>query len=119
MRIRVRIYVRKSLKRKKKITTKSGKEYVVHWKYEHLGDLCFVCGMLSHTERYCRKFLDNRGEDMVKEWGAWLRAPPRRMDGNNNKSKWLREEGDGDWEIRVGKDNSQPKVSGAVARKGE
>lgn len=69
MRIRVRIDVRKPLKRKKKITTKSGKEYVVHCKYEHLGDLCFVCGMLSHTERRIRN--DTAGNFLIIEGRTW------------------------------------------------
>lgn len=51
MRILIKIDVRKPLKRKKKITRKNGNDFVVHCKYERLGDLCFKCGMISHTER--------------------------------------------------------------------
>lgn len=40
--------------------------------------------------------------------GAWLRAPPRRMEGPA-KSKWLREEGDADWLERGGRGNRLPK----------
>ncbi|KAK1360611.1 hypothetical protein POM88_045085 [Heracleum sosnowskyi] len=38
------------------------------------------------------------------EWGAWLRAPPRRSFGGG-RSKWLREDGDGDWSGNSGSDN--------------
>ncbi|XP_074336796.1 uncharacterized protein LOC141673970 [Apium graveolens] len=97
MRIKVRLDVRKALKRKKKITKKNGVEVMVSCKYERLGEFCFTCGMLTHTERYCRKFLSNVSEGITKEWGSWLRAPPRRA-GIPAKSRWLREEDDKDWE---------------------
>lgn len=59
---------------------------------------------MSHTERYCRKFLDKPGGSINKEWGEWLPAPPRRS-SDPSKSKWLREEGDIDCEERVGRVN--------------
>lgn len=71
----MKIDIRKLLKRKKKIVCKNGKKFVVQCKYGNLGDFCFVCGMVSHTERFCRKFLDSRGDEIIKERGNWLRAP--------------------------------------------
>lgn len=109
MRIRIRLDVRRPLKRKKKVTRRDGSEFVVLCKYERLGEFCFVCGMITHTERFCRKNLGNRGESVVRDWGSWLRAPPRRV-GMQGKSKWLREEDDLEWEARVGKDNCQEKI---------
>lgn len=108
MRIKVRLDVRKPLKRKKKIIKKNGSEVVVSCKYERLGDFCFTCGILTHTERYCRKFLSRSEEVISKDWGSWLRAPPRRMSGPA-KSKWLREDGDADWEDRLGRVNVNAK----------
>lgn len=58
MRIMIRIVARKPLKRRKKIIRKTGKEVIVSCKYERLGDFCFTCGMVTHTERYCGKFLN-------------------------------------------------------------
>lgn len=110
MRVKIRLDVRKPLKRKKKITRKNGTEFIVHCKYERLGDFCFKCGSVSHTERFCRKFLDRKDEDGTKEWGSWLRAPPRRAAGQG-RSKWLRDEGDIDWAAKVGKDNNYPVFS--------
>ncbi|XP_074346817.1 uncharacterized protein LOC141685621 [Apium graveolens] len=81
MRIKVRLDVRKSLKRKKKIIKRNGEEIIVSCKYERLGDFCFSCGILSHTERYCSKFLNQDTEVLQKEWGSWLRAPNRRNAG--------------------------------------
>lgn len=93
MRIKIRLDVRKPLKRKKKIRRKNGTEFVVTCKYEMLGDFCFACGLVTHTERFCRKSIDSRSEGGSQEWGSWLRAPPRRGAGQGG-SKWLREEGD-------------------------
>lgn len=111
MRTRIRLDVRKSLKRKKKIRRKNGTEFVVTCKYERLGDFCFKCGLVTHTERFCRKSLDIRSEGGVQEWGSWLRAPPRRGAGQGN-SKWLREEDDVGWAERVGRGTNCPIVSG-------
>ncbi|KAK1365679.1 hypothetical protein POM88_041240 [Heracleum sosnowskyi] len=47
----------------------------------------------------------------MQDWGNWLRAPPRRPAGQG-KSKWLRDDGDADWEARFGRDNSFPQYAG-------
>lgn len=77
MRIRVKIDVRKPLKRKNKITRRNGAEMVVNCKYERLRDFCFICGLVTHTERFYRKFLDKGNGEAIGEWEAWLRAYPR------------------------------------------
>lgn len=72
MPLKIRVDVRKPLKRKKKIKRKNGSKFKVLCKYDRLGKFCFLCGLATHTERFCRRSLDNRGEGVVKEWGAWL-----------------------------------------------
>lgn len=42
--------------------------------------------------------------DSIREWGVWLRAPPRRMTGQE-RSKWLRDERDVDWGGNHGNSN--------------
>lgn len=69
MRLRIRIDVRKPLKRKKKICKKDKPEVVVNCKYEKLGDFCFICGLLSHTEPFCRKKLESSSEIITRYWG--------------------------------------------------
>ncbi|XP_074346822.1 uncharacterized protein LOC141685625 [Apium graveolens] len=101
MRIKIKIDVRRPLKRKKRIIRKNGTEFTIDCKYERLGDFCFACGLMSHTERFCRRNIDNRGENVQKEWGGWLRAPPRRV-ASQNRSKWMRNENDADWEAKMG-----------------
>lgn len=107
MRVKIKLDVCKPLKRKKKITRRDGSEIVVQCKYERLGDFCFSCGLLSHTERFSRKFFDRGPVTGVKDWGAWLRAPPRRTTGQY-RSKRIREEGDADREFKIGRDNNIP-----------
>lgn len=51
--------------------------------------------------------MDKRSTEEMKEWGNWLRAPPRRAAGQQS-SKWLRDENDVDWETRVGRSNNSP-----------
>lgn len=110
MRLRIKLDVRRPLKRRKKIIKKNGTESWVTCKYERLGDFCFTCGLMSHTERYCSKFLEKGSEEINREWGSWLRAPPRRMAGPA-KSKFLREDGDSDWEVRAGRVNAEAKFT--------
>lgn len=109
MRVRVRIDVRKPLKRKKNILKKNGEEVIVTCKYERLGKFCFTCGVMTHTERYCKHFfLEKWDEEISKDCESWLRAPPRRSSGPA-RSKWLREEGDFGWEERADRGGACPK----------
>lgn len=111
MRVKIRIDVRKPLKRKKRITRKNGQDFVVQCKYERLGDFCFRCGLVTHTERFYRRTIDRREGEGNRDWGTWLRAPSRRGSGQSS-SKWLREEGDAEWEERIGRDNRNQRFGG-------
>lgn len=51
---------------------------------------------VSHTKRFFQKKLEIVNEEISKDWGPWLRAQPRKAMGSS-RSKWLRDEGDGDW----------------------
>lgn len=70
MRVRIKIDARKPLKRRKKITKKDGKVFVVDCKYERLGEFCFTCGLVNHTDRFCRLVIDRGDETAGKEWGS-------------------------------------------------
>lgn len=111
MRLKIRLDVRKPLKRKKKIKRKNGSEFVVSCKYERLGDFCFSCGLVTHTERFCRRSLDARKEEGSQEWGPWLRAVNKRGAGQGD-SKWLREDDDVGWKERVERDPNNPYFPG-------
>lgn len=116
IRLKIRLDVRKPLKMKKKICKKDKTEVVVHCKYEKFGDFCFVCGLLSHTERFCKKKMDGEDMTVAREWGVWLRAPPHRNMGGN-RSKWLRDESDGDWGNKKGNENHDQHDWGSVILK--
>lgn len=50
MRLRVNINVRQPLKKKTKAKNKGDEWYIINFKYENLSLLCFVCGILGHSE---------------------------------------------------------------------
>lgn len=71
----------------------------------------FVCGLVSHTERYCGKKVGLNSNDEAREWGIWLRAPARRA-GGNDRSKFLRDERDADWDVNYGNSKFNQHISG-------
>lgn len=117
MRVKIKVDVRLPLKRRKKICSKNRKESIVNCKYEKLADFCFVCGMLSHTERFCKKRIEGGGDSVTRDWGSWLRAPPRRG-AAQGRSKWLREEGDDRWGGNFGSDRDQGFQNSNLAKSG-
>lgn len=66
--------VRKPLKRKKKLVKRDWTKVIVTCKYKRLGEFCFTCGILTHTERYCTRFSQREDDTMEKESGSWLKA---------------------------------------------
>lgn len=69
-----------------------------------------MCGLLSHTERFCSKKFDMQHQDSAWEWGSWLRSPPRRAAGQE-KSRWLRDEKDENWGGNLGSNSYQNQFS--------
>lgn len=97
VRIRVTIDIQKPLKRRMKIKREGGAWSWINFKYERLGNFCFVCGIVGHTERDCNIVYENPDKEIERAYGVWLRAP-----GRNNKinvgARWLRNsEGGGSW----------------------
>lgn len=114
--LKIMVDVRKPLKRKKKICKRDKTEVIVQCKYERLEDFCFICGLLSHSEHFCKQKFEGESP-MIREWGTWLRAPPRRNAGGN-RSKWLREDGGGgDWSSKSGGDNFAQQDKGGLNSK--
>lgn len=110
MRLKIRVDVRKPLKRKKNIVKKDKPEVVVNFKYEKLGEFCFICGLLSYTERFCKKKLDGEGVSNAREWGLGC---VRHRAGEEVGAKVSgREESNGEWRSKDGKDKITPYNSG-------
>lgn len=56
------------------------------------------------------KKLSFSAKDGVREWEVWLRAPTRRVAGND-RSKFLRDERDMDWVANQGSSNFDQRFS--------
>ncbi|CAH9086024.1 unnamed protein product [Cuscuta europaea] len=59
-------------------------------KYERLQHFCFICGLMSHTDRMCPKRFAF-AEEGKEEYGSWLHAGNRRG-GSGRGSRWLTNE---------------------------
>lgn len=70
----------KPLRRGVKIATGKETSKWVEIKYERLGDFCFYCGRLGHTNRACQFHGDGEesGTTVVYQYGPWWKAAPRR-----------------------------------------
>jgi hypothetical protein len=98
MRVRVKVDISKPLCRGRKARLLAGKETWIAFKYERLPNFCYWCGLLTHGDRECEKWLRSKGslrrED--QQYGAWLRAsverPIRRVEvkviGRSEVPRW-------------------------------
>ena len=77
VRIKVMIDVSKPLKRVQRIRSSTGVGLLIEIKYERLPIFCYACGIIGHIERDCVLVPDDDREE-EKQWGAWLKASPRR-----------------------------------------
>ncbi|KAJ8767776.1 hypothetical protein K2173_020716 [Erythroxylum novogranatense] len=93
MRIRVAIDIRKPLKRKMLIKWTGGENVCLEFKYERLNTFCYFCGIVGHTDKFCRLLYDYPNFPKEKfAYGTWLKANYRRQ--TQVGSKWLRSEND-------------------------
>lgn len=94
MRIRVSIDLSKPLKRRMKVRRSGGEWQWITFKYENVPTFCFICGILGHSKFFCSRLFDTPEEEIIKPYGAWMRANLRKQT-NLVGSKWLREGGVG------------------------
>ncbi|XP_019149880.1 PREDICTED: uncharacterized protein LOC109146685 [Ipomoea nil] len=87
-RIRVRLEVQTPLKRRMKMHRKDGTVQWINFKYERLGTFCFCCGVLGHSEKFCRKVYEEGVTPEEYPYGAWMRAGARRQ-ARPIGAKWL------------------------------
>ena len=78
VRVRVRIDVSKPLSRGRRVVLDEGTETWVSFKYEKLSNFCYWCGMVTHDEKECEKWLARKEShcQVQQEYEACLRAIP-------------------------------------------
>ena len=76
IRLRVAVDIQKPICRGRTISTARGKEGWVNFRYEHLPNICYWCGKLTHGDRECPLWIKSRGTLKVgdQQFDAWLRA---------------------------------------------
>lgn len=91
MRVRVSINLNSPLKRRMKIKMAGEEWFWVNFKYENIPTFCFICGVVGHSEKFCSKLFELNDEEVVKPYGAFMRAPFR---GHVKPigAKWLKTE---------------------------
>ncbi|XVF30293.1 hypothetical protein REPUB_Repub16aG0044300 [Reevesia pubescens] len=74
--VRVLIKVTKPLKRGATLVVSGGKNVLVFFKYEHLPDLCYLCGWLDHYFMECDEAAQMKKVLRVvqHEYGPWMNA---------------------------------------------
>lgn len=82
MRLQVKIYITKPLKRALRVSCSNGQSTMVTtFTYECLSNFCYRCGILGHLLKDCRIQFDIEAsssevsEDTL-EWGEWLHTAP-------------------------------------------
>lgn len=113
-RVRVTMDLDKPLKRRMKIKIEGGEWSWVNFKYERLSNFCFVCGIISHSDRDYSLVYANPEREIPPAYGTWLRAPTRNMNSQNLGAKWLRNGYGGNkaWEETVGGSKVETTVQG-------
>uniref|UniRef100_A0A803NE16 CCHC-type domain-containing protein n=1 Tax=Chenopodium quinoa TaxID=63459 RepID=A0A803NE16_CHEQI len=79
MRVKVMVNINKPLRRGMKIAVEDGCAKWIGFKYERLGDFCYYCGRIGHTDKDCEQ--KDGGSDVsliVFQYGPFLTASPYR-----------------------------------------
>uniref|UniRef100_A0A803PEU0 CCHC-type domain-containing protein n=1 Tax=Cannabis sativa TaxID=3483 RepID=A0A803PEU0_CANSA len=91
MRVRVTLDITVPLKRRRKLCRTAIEDgFWVEFKYEYIPTFCFICGIIGHSEKFCPTLFDTPAEKIVKPYGVWMRAQPRRKN-NLVGCQWLRD----------------------------
>lgn len=89
-RVRVRVNVTKPLKRGMLVKTEEKGTRRIFFKYERLGNLCFIYGCLNHIMRECEQMDGEVDEELINDlpYGSWLRASPPRRNVVTSLKRW-------------------------------
>ncbi|KAJ8758855.1 hypothetical protein K2173_002634 [Erythroxylum novogranatense] len=90
MRIRVAVDVNKVIKHEMKIKRQGGDWVMLSFKYERLPVVCFVCGLLGHTENFCQVDYNSADGTVPRKFDESIRASMRHSQPLMG-SQWLRD----------------------------
>ncbi|XP_060961741.1 uncharacterized protein At4g02000-like [Cannabis sativa] len=89
LRVRVRFDIEKPLKRRMKLQLTGGEWFWINFRYEFVPTFCFICGVIGHTDQYCSRLFIQPIASIVKPYGSFMKAVPRRTQYAMG-AKWLR-----------------------------
>ncbi|XP_019156580.1 PREDICTED: uncharacterized protein LOC109153201 [Ipomoea nil] len=78
-RIRVRMTMTTPLKRRMKLLRRDGSSQWITFKYERLGTFCYCCGVMGHSDKFCKTVYEEGILPEAFPFGTWMRAGPRRQ----------------------------------------
>ncbi|XP_021770650.1 uncharacterized protein At4g02000-like [Chenopodium quinoa] len=79
MRVKVVVNITKPLRRGMKVVVETGSTKWVGFKYERLGDFCYYCGRIGHTDKDCEeKDTCDSESPVVFQYGPFLTVSPHR-----------------------------------------
>ena len=84
LRVQVQVDTSEKLIRGKRVSIEEDGRRWAFFKYEHLPNFCYVCGMLDHGEKECmEKENGGVGDDGkgIMQYGAWMRGELGRQYG--------------------------------------
>ncbi|KAF4399426.1 hypothetical protein G4B88_022509 [Cannabis sativa] len=89
LRVRVRMNTDLPLKRRMKFRRVGGETFYANFKYERVPTFCFICGIMGHSERFCKKLYELPADRIDKPYSIEMKAPSRRQNFLV-ASPWLR-----------------------------
>jgi hypothetical protein len=88
MKLRVRMNVDEPISKVWSFEKENGQVTSVIFKYEKLGVMCHVCGVIGHMENLCMKKFEPDYVEKEREWGHFLKVENNNIGGGVVKNKW-------------------------------
>lgn len=106
MRLRVALKVGEPLVASWQFEREGADAVTVFFRYEKLGNLCYVCGRMGHNDNYCPDRYEDDYIEEGKRWGPFLRAEFKGSSTGGLDNQWLHDSrksgGERDGAVQVG-----------------